>query len=97
MLGTRKSISTKPLRRAGKELHIGYVRVSAVDQNELRELDGIELDKTFTDKASGKDINRPQLELLLSFVRSRERYAGPVIPWTGSAATSTISESLRWT
>lgn len=72
MLGTRKSISTKPLRRAGKELHIGYVRVSAVDQNELRQLDGIELDKTFTDKASGKDINRPQLELLLSFVRESD-------------------------
>ncbi len=64
-----KSISTKPIRKAGKGLHIGYVRVSAVDQNELRQLDGLELDKTFMDKASGRDVSRPQLELLLSFIR----------------------------
>ena len=34
---------------------VGYVRVSSLDQNELRQLDGIELNKTFMDKASGKD------------------------------------------
>jgi DNA invertase Pin-like site-specific DNA recombinase len=49
---------------------IGYIRVSTVDQNTEWQLDGIELDKTFTDKASGKDTKRPQLELLMSFVRS---------------------------
>ena len=49
---------------------IGYIRVSTVDQNTERQLDGIELDKTFTDKASGKDTKRPQLELMMSFVRS---------------------------
>jgi DNA invertase Pin-like site-specific DNA recombinase len=49
---------------------IGYIRVSTVDQNTERQLDGIELDKIFIDKASGKDTKRPQLELLMSFVRS---------------------------
>ena len=49
---------------------IGYIRVSTVDQNTERQLDGIELDKTFTDKASGKDTKRPQLEQMMSFVRS---------------------------
>ena len=49
---------------------IGYIRVSTVDQNTERQLDGIELDKTFIDKASGKDTKRPQLELMMSFVRS---------------------------
>src|SRR5271156_4960908 len=48
---------------------VGYVRVSALDQNEIRQLDGRELDRVFTDKASGKDANRPQLEALLGFVR----------------------------
>ena len=48
---------------------IGYVRVSAIDQNPGRQLDGIRLDKVFTDHASGKDKNRPQLEALLNFVR----------------------------
>jgi DNA invertase Pin-like site-specific DNA recombinase len=49
---------------------IGYIRVSTLDQNEERQLEGIELAKTFTDKASGKDTKRPQLELLMSFTRS---------------------------
>jgi DNA invertase Pin-like site-specific DNA recombinase len=46
------------------------IRVSTLDQHTERQLDGIQLDKSFTDKASGKDTKRPQLELLLSFVRS---------------------------
>ena len=49
-------------RRTDKR--VGYVRVSSLDQNESRQLDGIELDKTFTDKASGKDTKRPQLQPL---------------------------------
>jgi DNA invertase Pin-like site-specific DNA recombinase len=52
-----------------KGQRIGYVRVSTIDQNTERQLDGIELDRIFTDKASGKNTDRPQLELLCSFVR----------------------------
>ena len=33
-------------------------------------MEGIEVDKTFIDHASGKDTTRPQLELLMSFVRT---------------------------
>jgi DNA invertase Pin-like site-specific DNA recombinase len=49
---------------------IGYIRVSTLDQHTERQLDGIEVDKIFTDKVSGKDTKRPQLELLMSFARS---------------------------
>ncbi len=49
---------------------IGYIRVSTLDQHVERQLEGIEVDKTFIDKASGKDTKRPQLELLMSFVRT---------------------------
>jgi DNA invertase Pin-like site-specific DNA recombinase len=49
---------------------VGYIRVSSLDQQVARQLEGISLDRTFTDKASGRDTNRPQLELLLSFVRA---------------------------
>jgi DNA invertase Pin-like site-specific DNA recombinase len=49
---------------------IGYIRVSTLDQHTERQLDGIQADKTFTDKASGKDTKRPQLDQLMSFVRS---------------------------
>jgi DNA invertase Pin-like site-specific DNA recombinase len=48
---------------------IGYVRVSTIDQNTERQLDGVTLDKTFTDKASGKDTERPQLQAALDFIR----------------------------
>ena len=48
---------------------IGYKRVSTVDQNEARQLDGITVDRLFVDKASGKDRNRPQLAEMLRFVR----------------------------
>ena len=48
---------------------IGYVRVSSYDQNPDRQLDNIQLDRVFIDKASGKDTKRPELESLLSFVR----------------------------
>lgn len=48
---------------------VGYIRVSSVDQNTERQLDGIELDRTFIDKASGKNTKRPQLDLMLGYVR----------------------------
>lgn len=48
---------------------VGYRRVSTVDQNTDRQLDGAELDKVFTDKASGKDANRPELARALEYVR----------------------------
>jgi DNA invertase Pin-like site-specific DNA recombinase len=48
---------------------VGYVRVSTLDQSTLRQLDGVTLDRVFEDKASGKDVNRPQLEAMIEFVR----------------------------
>ncbi|VXB03675.1 Transposon Tn21 resolvase [Arthrobacter sp. 9AX] len=48
---------------------IGYVRVGTLDQNEKRQLEGQILDRDFTDKASGRDISRPQLSELLRFAR----------------------------
>lgn len=48
---------------------VGYVRVSTVDQNTERQLDGIELNKVFTDHASGKDTARPELQACLDYVR----------------------------
>jgi len=44
--------------------------VSTLDQNIARQLDGVVVDKTFTDSASGRDVNRPQLAALLGFVRA---------------------------
>ena len=52
-----------------KGQRVGYIRISSDDQNADRQLEGMELDRIFTDKASGKDSKRPQLEALLAFVR----------------------------
>jgi len=49
---------------------IRNVRVSTVDQNTVRQLDGIEVERIFTDKASGKDTTRPKLDELIAFVRA---------------------------
>jgi DNA invertase Pin-like site-specific DNA recombinase len=48
---------------------VGYLRVSTVDQNTDRQLDGVALDKAFTDKASGKNTDRPELTRTLEYVR----------------------------
>lgn len=47
-------------------LRLGYKRVSTLDQNTDRQLDGVEVDVVFEDKASGKDTDRPQLQALLA-------------------------------
>jgi len=48
---------------------VGYKRVSTADQSTARQLDGIELDKVFEDKASGKSAERPELQAALKYLR----------------------------
>ena len=48
---------------------IGYIRVSSNEQNTDRQLEGLKLDKVFTDKASGKSAERPALFDMLTYVR----------------------------
>ena len=52
-----------------KGQRVGYIRVSTIDQNTSRQLDGIPLDKTYIEKISGKNTDRPQLDLMMSYVR----------------------------
>ena len=51
---------------------VGYIRVSAIDQNTERQevaLKELEVDKIFTEKLSGKNTNRPELHRMLDYVR----------------------------
>lgn len=48
---------------------VGYIRVSTVQQNTVRQLDGVELDKVFTDKCSGSTTDRVELQRLKEYVR----------------------------
>lgn len=54
---------------AGKGQRIGYVRVSSSDQNADRQLELLHAERIFTDKASGKDIERPELKAMLAYAR----------------------------
>jgi len=53
---------------------VGYRRVSALDQNTERQLEGVKLDKVFTDKASGKDTKRPQLQAAREYLREGDLF-----------------------
>ena len=48
---------------------VGYRRVSTVDQNCDRQLEGMELDRVFEDKVSGATVKRPGLEQCLEYLR----------------------------
>lgn len=53
-------------------MKIGYVRVSTIEQNEGRQLKALEkydLDKTFIEKASASERNRPILNEMLDYAR----------------------------
>ena len=53
-------------------MKIGYVRVSTVDQNEARQVEALKkygIEKWYSEKVSGKDLNRPKLQEMLDFVR----------------------------
>ena len=49
--------------------HVGYIRVSTVDQNTDRQLDGVELAHVYEEKASAATTKRPVLEECMRFVR----------------------------
>ena len=40
---------------------VDYTCVNSADQDTQRQLEGVKLDRVFTDKASVKDGNRPEL------------------------------------
>lgn len=53
-------------------MRIAYVRVSTVEQNEARQIEALKkygIEKWFTEKVSGKNTNRPQLQQMLDFAR----------------------------
>ena len=51
------------------------------DQNPDRQLENLEMDRTFIDMASGKDMHRPQLEALLAFVREGDTVVVHSMDW----------------
>ena len=53
-------------------MNIAYVRVSTVEQNEERQIEGLKkynIEKWFIEKISGKNTNRPELKNMIDFAR----------------------------
>ncbi len=53
-------------------MNVAYVRVSTVEQNEVRQIEALKphnIEKWFTEKVSGKSMERPKLNEMLDFVR----------------------------
>lgn len=53
-------------------MNIAYVRVSTAEQNEARQVEALQkhgIDRWFTEKVSGKNTDRPQLQAMLEFAR----------------------------
>lgn len=53
-------------------MKVGYIRVSTTEQNTGRQeviMEKLGVEKLFNEKVTGKDINRPQLNLMMDFVR----------------------------
>ncbi len=54
-------------------MKVGYVRVSTVEQNEARQIEGLQkygIDRWYIEKVSGKNTNRAKLQEMISALRS---------------------------
>ena len=57
-------------KRGLKITKIGYARVSSKEQHLDRQLAALkDVDKLFTDKLSGANTNRPELQKMLAYIR----------------------------
>lgn len=71
-MGNQNSSRIEINEDAADKSRVGYVRVSTAEQNEARQLEafkGLDLYKTYIEKVSAKDANRPLLKQMLDYVR----------------------------
>lgn len=74
-------------------MNMAYVRVSTVEQNEDRQLEGLEkydIDKWFTEKVSGKDTNRPKLKEMIEYAREGDT----IFVWDFSRLSRSVKDLL---
>ena len=53
-------------------MKVGYIRISSVDQNTARQevlMRELGVEQVYIDKMSGKNMDRPELKKMMSFVR----------------------------
>lgn len=75
-------------------MRIAYVRVSTVEQNEERQLEGLQkynIDKWFTEKVSGKNTDRPQLKTMIDYAREGDT----IYVWDFSRLSRSVKDLLN--
>lgn len=69
----RSNHHTEQANGRGYNMNVAYVRVSTIEQNEARQIEGLSkynIEKWFTEKVSGKNAtDRPELNNMIDFVR----------------------------
>lgn len=73
-----------------------YIRVSSFEQNEARQIEGIKgagikTDRTYMDKLSGKDTERPQLQALLANLRKDDT----LVCWSIDRLARNVADMLK--
>ncbi len=92
-------VSQPPIATGGASTSIhrvGYQRVSSLEQNLARQLDGIVLDQTCPDRLLGTDVDRPQPTEVLPFVRARTAPVGAAAA-RGACWPGVVTASRQWT
>ena len=80
-------------------MRIAYVRVSTAEQNEQRQIDALakhDIERWFTEKVSGKDTNRPQLQAMLEFAREGDGWLWEEPEGDNRQYTRQITEHWYW-
>ena len=75
------------------KMNIAYVRVSTVEQNEGRQIEGLKkynIDNWFTEKVNAKDTNRPELKRMIEFVREGDT----IYIWDFSRLSRSVKDLL---
>ena len=81
-------------------MKVGYIRVSTVEQNTARQDDMLKTekcDKIFKEKRSGKDMNRPELQKMLEYVKEGDTVVVCELSRLGRSMVdlANIAEQLR--
>ena len=81
-------------------MKVGYIRVSTVEQNTARQDDMLreeKCDKVFKEKRSGKDMNRPELQKMLEYVKEGDTVVVCELSRLGRSMTdlASIAERLK--
>lgn len=75
-------------------MNIAYVRVSTIEQNEARQLEGLKkynIEKWFTEKVSGKNTDRPELQSMIDFARDGDT----IYIWDFSRLSRSVKDLLE--